>query len=39
MDKIEEEQRKELMDLEQKYFRKDGENMALNLLLKTKRRY
>ena len=29
----------ELNDLEQKYFREDGENMALNLLMKTKRRY
>ena len=39
IDEIEASKNQELMDLEQKYFRDDGENMAIKLLMKTKRRH
>lgn len=39
IEKLESTKNDQLNELEQKYFRDDGENMALELLMKTKRRY
>ena len=39
VDEIEACKNDELDEIDKKYFRKDGENMALDLLMKTKRRY
>ena len=39
MEQLEAQQKQELDEMEQKYFRKDGENMAIEMLMKLKRRY